>query len=75
MNQTPLTGESRIALLERSLGRTRWAVAVLALGLLALLGTQLTRRSPSILTEVRTRRLVVIDDLGRTKESNLQPTD
>lgn len=70
MNGIPpagVTDEGRITLLERSLRRTRWAVGALALVFIALLGTQLWRRPPTVLEEVRTRRLVVVDDAGRSR--------
>jgi hypothetical protein len=67
VNRMPSTDDGRLALLERSVRRTRWAVATLSLVFLALLGVQLTRRPPAPLEEVRTRRLVVVDDAGRTR--------
>jgi len=62
----PSTDEKRLALLEHSLRRTRWFVAALGLVVLALLGMQLTPRPPT-LKEVRTKRLVVVDDAGRER--------
>jgi hypothetical protein len=53
--------------LERSFRRTRFASAVLGLALAAAVGAQFLRRTTNTSDEVRTRRLVVVDDTGRMR--------
>ena len=59
--------EDRIVLLERSLRRTRATAAAAGLVLVALMGVQFTRQPSRVLDEVRTRRLVVVDDEARVR--------
>ena len=67
MSETALTLQHRMLLVERSLRRTRLAAAAVSLVLVALVGIQCARRPPEVLDEVRTRRLVVVDDEGRVR--------
>lgn len=57
----------RITLLERSLRRTRLAAAVAGLGLAASIGFAAVWHPVGISDEIRTRRLVVVDDEGRAR--------
>lgn len=66
-DRMPSTVEDRMALLERSVRRTRWSLAVVVMGLAIVAGIQITRRPPAVPDEVRARRLVIVDDAGRTR--------
>lgn len=59
--------EQRITLLERSLRRTRFATVAAGLGLAASVGFATAWHPAGVSDEVRTRRLVVVDDEGRTR--------
>jgi hypothetical protein len=76
VNETAPSIEERITLLQRSLQRTRFAAAAVGLVLIALIGAQCARRPTEVLDEVRTRRLVVVDDEGRMRvEIGQDPKD
>ena len=64
MNESTVPLEARLTSLERSLRRTRFAVAAFALALVAVMVAQVFRRPPKISDEVLTRRLALIDDTG-----------
>ena len=67
MNDSSLVLQNRILLVERSLQRTRLAAAGAGLALVALVGIQCARQQPAVVDEVRTQRLVVVDDEGRVR--------
>ena len=67
MNESTVPLEVRMASLERSVRRTRIAVAALGLALATVLGAQVFRRPPRISEEVLTRRFALIDDTGRVR--------
>ena len=67
MNDSTVPLEARMISLERSVRRTRLAVAVLGLILAAATGVQFLYRPARISDEVRTRRLSVVDDAGRVR--------
>src|SRR5262245_16769998 len=67
MNESTVPLETRLTSLERSLRRTRFAVAGLSLALAAVIGLPLIHRPAKVSDEVRTRRLVVVDDAGRAR--------
>ena len=67
MNKMPFSVDDRIFLLERAVRRTRWALALAVLGLAVVAGIPLTRRPPPVPDELRARRLVIVDDAGRTR--------
>ena len=67
MTVTDLAIEDRIALLERSLQRARATAVAVGLLVTALIGVQCTREPPKVVEEVRTRRLVVVDDEARVR--------
>jgi hypothetical protein len=59
--------EDRIARLERSLRGTRFAAGAVGLALFALAGVQCASGTPTVLDEVRARRIVLVDDEGRMR--------
>ena len=59
--------EARIAHLERSLRRTRFAAAIAPLVLLVTVGARPAERPMGIQDELITRRLVVLDEAGRPR--------
>ena len=67
MNEIASAVEQRVTLLERSLRRTRLGAAAFGLGLAALAGIGLARHPAGTSDQVRTRRLVVVDDMGRAR--------
>jgi hypothetical protein len=67
MNKVPSSVEDRIALLERAVRRTRWALALAVLGVALVAGIPLVRRPPPVPGELRARRLVIVDDAGRMR--------
>jgi hypothetical protein len=67
MNDDTPALQDRVMRLERSLRRTRFAAAGVGLVLVTLVGIQFARRPAGIFDEVRTRRLVVVDDEGRVR--------
>jgi hypothetical protein len=67
MRESVRTAEDRIDRLERALRRTRLAAGAAGVGLAALMGIVIARQPAGIPDEVRTRRLVVVDDAGRPR--------
>ena len=67
MNKIASAVEDRMTRLEGSLRRTRIVAAGVGLAFVALVGVQLTRKPAKVLDEVRTQRLVVVDDAGRVR--------
>jgi hypothetical protein len=56
--------EARVARVERSLARTRVVASSLAVALVSIIVTGFAQLSATVSEEVRTRRLVVVDDKG-----------
>jgi len=67
MSENASSLQDRMALVERSLRRTQLAAAGVGLVIVASVGVQFVRRPAEVLDEVRTRRLVVVDDEGRVR--------
>ena len=67
MSEQAAALEDRLILLERSIRRTRIAAVADAAALVASACIQATHRQAGTLDEVRTRRLVVVDDEGRVR--------
>lgn len=67
MTKTELAIEDRIALLERSLQRARATAVAVGLVVVGLIGVQCAREPPNASEELRTRRLVVVDDEGQVR--------
>ena len=67
MNPDTPSVQDRIAGLERSLRRTRWTLRVLTVGIFVVVGVGFTQDSTQTSDEVRTRRLVVVDDSGNER--------
>jgi hypothetical protein len=59
--------EVRITQLERSVGRSRLVASAFGLALLALVVVQYSRPGPAVLDVVQARRIVLVDDEGRTR--------
>ena len=58
---------TRVAALESSLRRARWSAAVLTFIMLGSLLVAFTNKGSQVTDEIRTRRLVVLDDSDRTR--------
>jgi|SRR5437667_5030915 len=67
MNQENRAIEDRVTDLERSLRRTRHLTVLLSVGFLLLLTTAFQNNQVQTSDEVRTRRLVVLDDQGQIR--------
>jgi hypothetical protein len=67
VSKTEPVFEARITRLERSLRGTRFAAYAVGFALFALAGVQCAGRSPTVLDEVRARRIVLVDDEGRIR--------
>jgi hypothetical protein len=67
MNTRETRLEARVMHLEQSLRRTRFAASVAALGLATLIVAGFTRNVGAFADEVRTKRLVVVDDADRVR--------
>ena len=65
--RSPSSLEQRIADLELALSRTRVVASLVVLVAVVGLAAGFTNRGPQVADEVRTRRLVVLDDSGRTR--------
>ena len=64
MNEITPAGEDRIARLERSVRRAQITAATVGVVLVVSVGVQFAAKPANVLKEVRTRRLVVVDDAG-----------
>ena len=67
MNEITSAIEDRVTRLERSVRRTQLTAAAVGVVLVVLVGLQFAREPGKVSTELRTRRLVVVDDEGRER--------
>jgi hypothetical protein len=67
MSHLPPTLEHRVLTLERSLARARVAAITVGLGLVVLLAGAFVSSQGQTVEEIRTRRLVIVDDAGTTR--------
>ena len=67
MNEFPSAVEDRMTRLERSVRRAQMTAATVGVVLVVFAGVQLVPVAAKVSNEVRTRRLVVVDDEGRER--------